>query len=495
LSEVSQQQEKMVLPFSPEKQEAVLGYLLRDEKFFKTCRHKIQHEWFVDGMAGRVWKARLKFEDTFEHAPKAKPDFVQWGDFITEDPQTRSAMRTKVNVCFERTNNFSLDVIQQELQGWYQAVLFKDAAQKAAHLFNNKKFEECYLLMAEEMTRIRAARFVEDNEYDFDNLEALAAQEEHDRDHACTLGYHLLDRCLLPDAPSGSLLPGDQTIVLGSTNAGKTRTMVTTIKHNIVRKKYILWMMHEGRENDLALLLWCSLLKCTRLELFERMKTVEGKRKIDAARKLISEYVTFVPYQKAGMTVEDVAVVIRNKCEEFAAKHQGKMYDLFVDDYPAKLTTKQAQGGHMAMRHVMDIVYNYFVNLAGEYKFHSFVGFQTNRVGAKVQRGQSDDSRLLTKEDASEAYGPMMTATNVITLNRPEDLKARGYVIWHFDKSRSGETGWSVCVKSDYARCITHSKELGGVRYRGNSTMAEQMDSYMTSYGDGTVPEEVVATG
>jgi hypothetical protein len=60
-------------------------------------------------------------------------------------------------------------------------------------------------------------------------------------------------------------------------------------------------------------------------------------------------------------------------------------------------------------------------------------------------------------EDASEAYGPVMTATNVITLNRPPDFKARGLLTFNFCKSRSGETGWAVCCKSDYGKSITHS--------------------------------------
>jgi hypothetical protein len=356
-----------------------------------------------------------------------------------------------------------------------------------------QKFEEAYEFFDQKIKEIRTAKFVDDNEYAFDNIVGDLENELKDRENACTLGIELLDRTLLPDAPegSGSLLPGDQTVLLAATNGGKTRGTITIIKHNVIRRKHVLWFAHEGRANDLAMLLWQAMLNCKRHELFELMRTEEGRQRLDKVRALIRKYVTFVPYMRAGMTVEDVEPIIRAKCEERVAKNQGKGYDLFVSDYPAKLTTRQASGGHMAPRHILDIVYNYHVMLAAEYRYHSVVAYQTNRGGAQVQKGQKEEGRLLTKEDASEAYGPMMTAANVLTLNRPPELYAKGLVTWYIDKSRSGETGWAVCCKSDYGKAITHAPWLGGIRYRGSSNMVEQMDVYMEQYFNGTVPEEI----
>lgn len=487
------------LPFSEKKQGAVLGHFLINARFYQQARHRLRPGWFLDPNAGKVVLAKNKFYDEMKRIPSTE-ELTEWGDFATEEPKVREAMRRTVQKSIAETANFGLDAVSQELQNWYQAVIFKDAASEAARLFNNRKFEQCYLLLDKKMDEIRTARFVDDHEYEWDNFSQDIEQEMADRANACTLGMPLMDRALLPDGPAGSLLPGDQTIILGSTNTGKTRVMTSIVRHNLVSRRSILWIVHEGRDNDIAMLLRCSLLGVTRGELFEMMHTAEGRARIAKATMLIKKYVTFVPYMKAGMTVEDIEPIIRNKCEERAARNNGKTFDLFVSDYPAKLTTKLAQGGHMPPRLILDYVYNYHVNLAGEYRYHSLVGYQTNRAGAQAQSGHgnkdtSASPRLLVMEDAAEAYGPMQTATNVITLNRPPELKARGLLTFNFCKSRSGETGIAVCAKADYGRVMTHSKDAGAISYRGSSTMIDQLDTYMGQYLNGAVPEELTLGG
>jgi len=479
------------LPFSAKKQDAVLGHFLINPRFYQQARHRIKAGWFIDPSAGKVVVAKNKFYEMHKRIPTVE-ELTEWGDFVTEESSVREKMRRKVQIAVVETANYGLDGLSQELQGWFQAIQFRESATQATRLFNAGRFDECYTFFDRKLDEIRQSRFVDDGEHEFDNVSGDIEQERLDRENACTLGMGLLDRALLPDAPGGSLLPGDQTVILGSTNAGKTRVMATIIGHNVRRRKSVLWFGHEGRPNDLAMLLRCSLIGCTRAELFELMRTEDGRRRIENITKWIKKYVTFVPYMKAGMNVEDVEPIIRTKCEERMAKNNGKTYDLFVSDYPAKLGTMLARGGHMSPRHIYDYVYNYHVNLAGEYGFHSLVGFQTNREGAKVQnglRGGVDTERLLTPEDAGEAYGPMQTATNVITLNRPPIFKAKGLLTFYFGKSRSSETGWAVCCKSDYSRVLTHSDGLGGVSYRGTSSMIEQMDNYMEQYFNGAVPE------
>jgi hypothetical protein len=176
--------------------------------------------------------------------------------------------------------------------------------------------------------------------------------------------------------------------------------------------------------------------------------------------------------------VEEVEPLIRRKQEDLMAK-TGKGYDLLVCDYPAKLTTRLAQNGHMSKRNVDEIVYGYFVQLALEYGFHSLLAIQTNREGSKVNKGQKDEHRLLVMEDVHESYGVMQEATNVITLNRDPVAKARQHMTFHIDKSRSSETGFAVVARTDFARARTHHADLGAIWYRGVATMADQVDDLL----------------
>jgi hypothetical protein len=84
-------------------------------------------------------------------------------------------------------------------------------------------------------------------------------------------------------------------------------------------------------------------------------------------------------------------------------------------------------------------------------------------------------------EDVHESYGVMQEATNVITMNKDAIAKARKRMTYHIDKSRSSETGFAVVARTDFARAITHSNELGSIWYRGTSTLADQVDDLLNN--------------
>jgi hypothetical protein len=135
----------------------------------------------------------------------------------------------------------------------------------------------------------------------------------------------------------------------------------------------------------------------------------------------------------------------------------------------------------MNKRNIDEIVYGYFIQLALEYNFHSLLAIQTNREGAKVNKGQRDERRLLVMEDVHESYGVMQEATNVITMNKDAVAKARKRMTYHIDKSRSSETGFAIVAKTDFARATTHSDDLGSIWYRGTSTLADQVDDLLAN--------------
>jgi hypothetical protein len=200
----------------------------------------------------------------------------------------------------------------------------------------------------------------------------------------------------------------------------------------------------------------------------------------------------WIPLTKPGYTVEECDSVINRKVDEHLQR-TGRQFSLFIDDYPAILQSEKNAKGMLQKRHSDDLVYSYVVRWALSFKFHSLAAIQGNRESAKINRKtKEDETRLLTMEDVSEAYGPMMTATNVLTINRDQNAMAKGVVTYLLCKSRSSETGYAVMCKSDYSRAITHSNALGGTWYRGTATMTDRIDDMLGNYNGQGIPDNVV---
>jgi len=478
------------LPFSQRKQLAVAGHLLLDPQFFTLARHKVQATWFLDPIVGKIWNTKVRFYEQFQRIP-SYDELIEYSDFVSEEIQIRQKMHQAAKLAVMESKNFGKDVIATELQGWLQAVMFQTAASQAKMLFGQQKFEDCYHFFGKELDVIKTTRFVEDREFQFENYLSDFQQELVARDNALTFGTPVMDKVLLDgNNGNGGLLPGDQTVILAPSNVGKSTALITTICANVKLNKAVLFMVHEGRPSDINFKLWQCMLGVTRPELFKMLGTAEGKARLDKVLIHLKRNLTFVHYAKAGMSIEDIEPIIRTKQSERIAK-TGKGYDLFVCDYPAKLRTKQNSGGKLEKRFSLDIVYDYYVNYALEYNWHSIVAYQCNREGAKVNK--SDDGRFLTQEDAAEAFGPMQTATNIITVNRSREAQVSNLVTFYVDKSRSSETGIAVTCKSNFACATTHSEEMGGVAYRATSSDIDNALYLMSAYPNEFITPEMQA--
>jgi hypothetical protein len=186
--------------------------------------------------------------------------------------------------------------------------------------------------------------------------------------------------------------------------------------------------------------------------------------------------------------VEDVAAAISLEQEQRIAE-TGKGFDLVIDDYPAKLLSENMKFSQFQKRNLDEYTYNQFVQLALQYKFHMLVAIQSNRVGARINKGQKGvEERLLTMEDANEAFGPMQISTNVITVNRDPWSMANDFLTFHIGKSRGSETGQAIVCKSDYAHAITHSESLGGFWYKGTVPLGALIESYYAQFKGEEVP-------
>lgn len=471
------------LPFSEERQSAVLGHLLKNDNFFKISVGRIKPEWF-SGEFGEsrslVWAAKVDFWKRYGRAPASEQEFLESEKFRAANQGVRNRMNVAVKSALEASNIYPLDAITPELTSWLHARLFFEGFVTSEKLFNSGKMNEAYLTMEGKIKDIRTTDFSGNNAYDFKNWRSKVKVRKLQFQNALSIGNSVFDNLLLPiNKGKGSLLPGDTTIFLAPSNVGKSTVLITIIAHNLKLGKHVLYLSHEGVDDDLVEKLLCCMLGVDRAKLFELEASEDPQivALIDTLTEFVDKNLVYVPLNRAGLTVEEVASVIRQKQEERMSANFGTGFDLLADDYPAKLISENIKFGTFQKRNIDEYVYNYFVMLALEYKFHALLAIQSNRVGGKINRGEKgQDDRLLVMEDVNESYGAMQIATNVITINRDPWCEENDFVIFYISKSRSADKGWAVVCKSNFGHAITHAENLGCTYYKGNVPLGAQVE-------------------
>lgn len=463
------------LALSPKMQTALLGHLILEEKIYLQVARRVQPDWFVSPWHMRIYKAMRDFTTRIGRPPNPQ-ELQECKEVQSEDTATKNRMVAEMQLARMASAEIRWDAIRPELTEWLQSKILQQTIYKSSNFWNKSQWQETARLMAQAVSEYNEAQFEEGIEVSFDNPELFLARQKEEKHDALTTGLKLLDEALLDGATNGGLQRGDTTVVLAPSNTGKTTCMLTIGVHNVKADKDVLVMTHEGRPEDIRNKILKATLDCTEEQLLNMYHTPEGLQKLRSASELLKKHLTYIPYNKAGMKVEDVVPIIRRAQEERKAK-TGKGYDLLIVDYPAKLTTEQARGS-LALRNVIEIVYDYYVQLALEYGFHSLLAIQTNREGSKINNGLNT-SRLLTMEDVQEAWGPMTSASNVITLNRSPTAKKKNRITFYVAKSRSSETGKAVVARSNYGNGLTHGPNMPAVVYTGTSTMETVIDSFL----------------
>lgn len=477
------------LPFSPAKQEALIGHLITNERFFIQARARILPDWFGDPRLNQIWKISTEWYSKYGKVPK--PSEIKESREVTKmAPADQRVIDTRIEQSMLRMADFSLESIADELTDFLQARIYHKEVMRSQSSFNSGKFQDAYLVLRNMAREIESVSFQQGEAILFEDPAADFNDNQMDMRKALTFGLQTFDRLLLGLAHeqkevTGSLLPGDTTIILAPTNVGKTTAMISMAMHNIAAGKDILFITHEGRPQDIKRKFWCAASGMSRHQVDHALTTPEGQQYFWAIRDGLKEHLVYIPLNKAGLTVEEVEAVIRREQEKWKATHNGKGFDMVVNDYLAKLTTQQAKGGRFQRRDIDEVVYNYGVQLALEYNFHFLTAIQANREGSKINKGfKGYEHRLLSMEDVLESWGPMTSATNVISINRsPEDI-VKDRVVFYICKSRSSETGIAVVCRSKYAAAVTHAEELGCTYYRGSHTMTDRLEELLVQYRD-----------
>ena len=493
------------LPFGAPKQQALLGHILINPRFFDQVKDKIKANWFVDPYCATIYKMLL--DESTAGKRKLSPDELKGCQtLLNADIKERARIQSAIDMAIAESGRFGLDLMTPELTDWLRARIFIEQVYKARDLFNSSRNaqdipssrvrrDESYRILHEMSRTIENTTFDDEGAIGFKDIPKDLEVYQTEYKNALTFGSTVFDKLLLPEADGrGSLLLGDMTVLLGPQNSGKTSCMLTTVCANVRVGKNTLLIAHEGRPNDLKLKLLQCFLGMTKRELFYNANNPAMKTNWDQVSDYLDQHLVYHPMIKAGLTIEEVSVVIKREMDRFAASHKGAKIDLVVDDYLARLYTLQNGRGQLQKRERDQAVYEYGTSLAGELDIHLLTAIQVNRTGNDINRGikKNVESRLLVPEDVSESYGTIMVAANVISLNRSPLAQMRNRVTFLIAKSRTSEVHIAVACGSKYGTCLTHDNELGATWYTGLDPMEERIDELMKIYRNMEIPNQLV---
>jgi hypothetical protein len=487
--------DKLALPFATRKQAAILWYLATNRNFFERARNKLKPQWFTDHIVAKVYTALLEFAANPQYGRLPTiPELLECRGFMVEEAAVRSAMRAAVAYAENESKVYGLDVLKNELTEWLHAYIYKEGSELADHHFRAQRFSEAYKIAAERTKLIQDTKFEDDYEYDFSNLEVGLLESETRVLQGCTFGLKSVDDALTPGgvATNGGLFRRDTTCLMAPVNIGKTTAMLSAVAANVMSNRRVLLVIHEGEPSDIRDKLLMHMLHVTKPELWALRTTPPGRAILVSMEKVLKQGLTFIPYIKAQMTVEDVIPILRRKCEEAAA--EGRPYDLLANDYPALLMSEYAKSARMEDRSRIEMVYLIFTQLANEMNLHCLVNIQTNRDGSRANRAED---RLLGMEDVSESWGAMAKVANVITVNRSPNDMMKNRVTYHIVKSRSSGTGKAIVARTNFDRAIAHSDRegYGSVWYHGSGRMipSEELDMYIPQIQSGEITAARIA--
>ena len=480
------------LPFSDEKQCATLGHMIVSDRFWAQVQPFVAVDWFGRAEPQKLFRALKDFREKYRRGPSFA-ELKELPMIMAEEAGVRRSLCNLVDLCGILTETYKLDALGAELSVWMQHKVIRSMWVGVDTAFRAKNMTRALELVKQAQQDLQGAALNNDPTMSWDDFGAIFQARQNELENGCTWGSSVVDRVLCPEAKEGALLRGDATLVCAPTNVGKTTTLLTIAGANVLRKKSVLILFHEGKDTGIYTQMWCTMLRCTRPELMRMYADPAQRPKIAAWSQVFKRYLDLVPLQKAGLTIEEVVAFARRKQDERVARY-GVGYDLIGDDYPAKLTTKQ-QAGKLEHRQATQVIYQQMNALGLEFGCHTISLIQANREAAKINQriGSKGEIRLLMATDISEASGPSHDAQNVITINREPGIK--DFVTYYIDKAKvwEGGAGHAIICRSDIAHGLSHADHLGATYYKGKMSVADKAMMLLQQFQGQEVPPPVLA--
>jgi replicative DNA helicase len=357
--------------------------------------------------------------------------------------------------CIKTAHVYDERIVTKTLTDWLQTLCYRETLIKCAGLVHDRNPGSIALAFQEGIKNAQAQSLEKDARFDIGDVESDFGMLTDQVTNNVTTGIDLLDKDL-----GGGLQKKCSTIVVGSTNSGKSSWVLNVAFHNVMQKKKVLYISHEMHPLEIITKFRQRCLRMTKEELIKTFLTPEGRLAIKFLSKSISERFVYLPFNKAGgMYVEDVLMAIRDQQEQEISK-DGKGFDLIVDDYPMKLSSYEMRQSK-DFRHGIGYVYEQLHQLGIELDCHMLMPVQANREGVKQNRNRKSEDEMMTSDSTSEAHKVIHDADNVFVLNRSAQDEMSNIMYGLLDKSRSGPKNILYKMNTDFSRMITHDKSLG----------------------------------
>ena len=495
--------------FNQVQQEAIIGYMMQDPAFFSRCAVILKSNYFTDTDLSQI--AACAFEVFEENRTPPKKDDIALRINI-KYPESGSKYIRRVDLCESSAKKISFGNLAGSMETYLQACEYTLLSNKVNKVFSARNYKEAIDTMNEGIQEIRGITF---NDVDFSLMpdpRTLIHQRREESKNRLTLGNHKFDALLngvfdihgseavnsgstnpfqkkdgkvirSDKYPFGCLGRGNTTMILGPTNSGKTSTVVSIIVANIIANKKVLFLTHEQTEEEIQMKLAERFHGMSSAEMDTLSTQLDQKHVMDAmyvkqtTKMKNLFYRNWVDANK--MYVEDVIAFINNKqAEEIAAT--GKGFDLIVDDYPGKLSTRSARKFSTEYAE-QTFVYDQFVQLALQHKNHVILPLQVNRGGASLLKenssGKAEIFKYVTESDVAGAFNVMHRADNIITINASPTDKKHGVIRFFIAKARSSRTNKVFTVRADLGRSTTHKE-------RSQCIVFDEIDPISNSYAD-----------
>jgi replicative DNA helicase len=422
-------------------QRSVLKLMMMDHLFCQRACEYLQAGHFTGELSWFFTQIKEYFQSHSQMATK---------ETLSADIAKHTTVEKQLKYDAELTEIFATQPavrkIKSEMTSFIRANRFVEAAKKAVGMYNDvSKQDESYTYIYNRLQEIIKVDFEEDRYSRFGNAQAILEKARLERVNAIPTGIYKID-----EAMGGGMMPGTWTTFLGASNAGKSMLMPNLAYHAVMSGKRVFITVHEDEENPTMLryLSRFSEIPYNTLAYGYHTLTPEQQTKVAAADALLNKSVVIRFMYTTESTIENVMDTCRALMKEWP-------FDLYLCDYGQCLTSS-AFRAVSEIRHLNEHVYHNLKQLCLELKIAGAGGAQVNRNGMTMNRS---GAQLLRMTDVAEAIGITKKSSNIITLNRSEEMKKNNQVIFLLDKVRNGRCPVSVRCESNYEMCMTHSDD------------------------------------
>jgi len=444
-------------PFSQEFQYAILKLMIIDDVFMIKCVQNLKEEYFNDKYLTWTFRTIVNYWDTYKKSPSIS---TLENEARKNDPETQKyyfdTLKAILNV-----NDIDEGYMRRELTGFVRRNIFVDAFKRAATLYNAKNTYDAYNFTKDKMDELTQVNLTEDDIASFKNIDIYMNEERRRRDTSVPTGISAID-----EAMQGGLAKGALSVLLSSTNSGKSMSLINMIYHAIMAGKKIVFVEHEDQRNPTMLRIISRFTGIPYNKLMCSPDVLSGaeKDKIQACKDKLDEFLVVKFMYGSDVYVEDVVNWLKLKKKEFN-------FDMFVDDYGQFIRTKQK---FEAERMTQMAVHKILKQTALELDIAVLTCAQGTREAQKISKKGTD---YLRSTDLSECFDIARRADNVITLNRSDEQAQRNELIYYLEKQRHGIRGIAVKCFSDYTRCITHDIDRQELANSLNPLLSDPIDT------------------